>query len=294
MEFFYSFISKIAHFYLAYSIVNSVYNNPNVLNNENLMKYAGNFLLEMMRYYSTGEIYFNRFKKQIKTFIESNPELNNYIKKFYNNKIIDNIELIQDGNIISMMTISDFIDNKNKNNNIDNSIFYIYSDNNNENGYINKIIIHDSDKFHDKISISNKTNKNIEYDESGYKFIMFEIIIHDTPISINLTTEKYNYLIIDNVFDLNFIKYLLKKYHPNIYAKLNPEHICNYKIKVIDHNINVLEFSNKPLRICREKGLKYLNDNEEQVQNIKKEINEELNILRDDYDCIDVENYKYN
>lgn len=125
---------------------------------------------------------------------------------------------------------------------------------------------------------------------------MFEIIINDISISVDMTTEKYNYLIIDNVFDSNFIKYFLKKYHNNIYNKLSDNDLSSYKIKIIDHNINVLEFTNKPVIICREKGITYLNNDEDKdgINSLDSQPKNSKYDLNDEYDCIEVENYKYN
>lgn len=317
MDFFFNSLNKIAHFYLFYSIFDFISNNRgknnslyNIFNNDKLVKYTVSMSIKAIEYYSIGEIYLNKLKKRIKIFIDSNPELKNFIQNFNKNKITENVEFIHNGDIVNKMTLIDFIENYNYTNSDiqQNTDFCIYSDyNNNENEVTNKIIIRDYENFVKKhwnlIENQNQNqnpnqnqNQNVDYCQAGYKFIMFEIIINDISISVDMTTEKYNYLIIDNVFDSNFIKYFLKKYHNNIYNKLSDNDLSSYKIKIINHNINVLEFTNKPVIICREKGITYLNNDEDkdvtnsldsQPKNSKYDLNEE-------YDCIEVENYKYN
>lgn len=329
MDFFYNCISKIAHLYLFFNISQFMYNNYDnystvnkIFNDDKINKYMVEFSIKAIEYYSTGEIYLNKLKRKIKAFIDSNPDLKIFIKNFYKNKINENIELISNGDSISSISMNDFISNYMLDKSLielKNDDFYIYSDLNEENELINKIIIKDYEQFIKKNKLLNQNeNKIIEYNETGYKFIMFEIIVDDISISVDMTTEKYNYLIIDNIFDCSFIKYFLKKYHNNIYNKLSEEQITSYKIKIIDHNINVLEFTNKPIIISKEKGIKYLNEeikndfNEDSDNKVNKSDNlvvdniDEKNIsnseqkkskydINEEYDCIDPEvYYKYN
>jgi len=303
MDFFYNLLNKMAHLYLFFSVFNFIYNNyeksnslQNLFNNDKIIKYTVNISIKAIELYSTGEIYLNKFKRMINNFIDSNPELKDFIQKFYKNKITENIEFVLNGNIVNKISLNEFINKYQSNSCIDikNIMdFCIYSDYNDKNEITNKIIIRDYDSF--ALKCLNES-QNIEYNEAGYKFIMFEIIINEIEISIDLTTEKYNYLIIDNIFDSNFIKYFLKKYHNNIYNKLSNDDISCYKIKLIDHNINVLEFTNKPVIVCKEKGIKYLNvdENKDEANTLDSQPKKSRYDLNEEYDCIDVENYKYN
>lgn len=319
MSFLCNFIDKIAYIYLFYGISSFIYGNHKnnelinkILNNDKIIKYIINFSIKAIEYYSTGELYFNKFKRKIKNYIDSNPELKSLVKNLYKNKITENIECIKNGDVINRMTIYDFISKESLN-----ADLYIYSDYNNENETVNKFIINDYENFINKYKNINTSNNVVKYEVTGYKFIMFEIIINNISVSVDMSTEKYNYLIIDNIFDSNFIKYFLKKYHLNIYNMFDDKDFTSYKIKIIDHNINVLEFDNKPLIISKEKGIQYLCDevickneniestNENNNVNLKNSNSIELdlnknnielkdNLENDDYDCIDIENYKYN
>jgi len=70
---------------------------------------------------------------------------------------------------------------------------------------------------------------------------MTEITIHDKKFVIHFTSNKYNYLIVNNKLDRDFINYFLKT-HYNIFIK--DLEIENYTIKIIDHNVNIVEFDN--------------------------------------------------
>lgn len=282
MDFLYNLMNKIAHLYLFYSLYNFIYNNGNIFENDKLVKYMIDLSLKIMEYYSEGEIFYNKTKKQLIKLIESNPKLNNFIKTLNKNKIVENIEFVENGEIIKKMSFVDFMKMNEKDDfNYD---FIIYSDyDNNYDEPINKIVLRKHIKDTKNIDTNTDTEMNIKYVQSGYKFIMFEIIINDEPISINLSTEKYNYLIIDNIIDKHFLKYFLKKYHHNIYNKLNDTDtdLNSYKLKIIDHNINILEFNNSPLIISRDNGICYLENNASEDKNV------------DDFDCVDIENYNY-
>ena len=286
----YNLISKIAHLYLFYNLLHFIHINAN--DNDKLMKYMVELSLKIMESYSDCEIFYNKMKKKLNEFINSNPRIKNFVEALNKHKMqtrnIENIEVVKNGEIVNRITLDDFIKlHENNENNENNNLqydFVIYSDfNNNDDICVNKVILR-NDKNYDL--------QNLKYCETGYKFIMFEIIISDVPISINLSTEKYNYLVIDNVIDKDFFKYYLKKYHHNIYSKLDNIDLDSYKIKIIDHNINILEFSDKPLIICREKGISYLHEKENENSNVRQNSIDNV----DDFDNIDIEsyNYKYN
>lgn len=267
MEILYYLINKMAHIYLFLSIIHFLIDNSELIYNEKMIEKLVSISIKLMEYYSSGEIFLNKIKKNMKIYIEANPELSNLFKKINSTKPnLDNIEFIKNGDIINKMPLINFINYFKSNDLLDlqkNTDFIIYSHYNGENEPINKIIIRDYEKFSKKY-IDSKENGLLDNEwlesEVGYKFIMFEILINGTPISISLTTEKYNYLIVNNIIDIYFIKYFLKKYHHNIYDKLSKNDIHLYEIKIIDHNINVLEFSNTPLIIDKDNGITYINN----------------------------------
>lgn len=97
----------------------------------------------------------------------------------------------------------------------------------------------------------NPKNNNIindfDYEHILYKFINTEIIINDTnKFNIHFKTEKYNYLMKDNVINKDFIIYFLNKHYKENLGNMNDEELSNmkYKINIIDHNVNFIELEN--------------------------------------------------
>jgi len=99
-----------------------------------------------------------------------------------------------------------------------------------------KVILHynpDSEKI--------KYIESSKLEQADYKFIMTEISIWDKKIIVHFTNDKYNYLIVHNKLDKDFINYFLKAHYNDLVKDLEIE---NYSIKIIDDNVNVVEFDN--------------------------------------------------
>jgi len=79
---------------------------------------------------------------------------------------------------------------------------------------------------------------------SSVKFILSEITIGidagiDKTIKISLATDKYSYLVKNNIIDKKFLKYFMKK-HYSVEIADNDRHLLqNYRLKVIDNDINI-------------------------------------------------------
>jgi hypothetical protein len=128
---------------------------------------------------------------------------------------------------------------------IDSNI-YTYTDVNNELTVCNKYNREKNLDF--KIILHYKPNdekkkylESLQHEQSDYKFIMTEITIDDKKFIVHFTTDKYNYLIEHNKLDKNFINYFLKTHYNELVKDLEIE---NYNIKIIDHNVNIVEFDN--------------------------------------------------
>ena len=112
--------------------------------------------------------------------------------------------------------------------------FIIWMDNDENNNMLHKII-------------DNTSENESDYEHVLYKFINTEIIINDTKkFNIHFKTEKYNYLMKDNVINKDFIIYFLNKHYKEQLGAMNHEELNNmkYKIKIIDHNVNLIELEN--------------------------------------------------
>jgi hypothetical protein len=146
--------------------------------------------------------------------------------------------------------------------NTDNTI-YTYTNVNNNLTICSKYY-REKNMFH-KIIINftpdNEEKKNIEtsnIEEADYKFIMTEITIGDKKFVIHFTTDKYNYLMVTNGFDSEFIGYFLKTHYSEMIKDLEIE---KYRIKIIDHNVNIIEFDNTQLLYIDKNDYNILTDN---------------------------------
>jgi len=91
--------------------------------------------------------------------------------------------------------------------------------------------------------------ESLEHKQANYKFIMTEITIDDKNFLIYFTTDKYNYLIVNNNIDKYFINYFLKTHYSELVKDLEIE---NYTIRIVDHNVNITEFDSSKTLIIKE------------------------------------------
>lgn len=99
----------------------------------------------------------------------------------------------------------------------------------------------------------------LQHKQADYKFIMTEIIIDDKKFLIYLTTNNYNYLIVNNNIDKYFIDYFLKIHYNDFYKELNCTSIIEkYTIRIVDHNVNIIEFDSSKTLIIKETGYEIL------------------------------------
>ena len=202
-----------------------------------------NVSFKLLFLFSKSQIIINRTNRYLvdnfnQVMIE-NPKINifienciNYYNRFTKNtNSIHDIEFISDGKII----YSD-----SKKNIINDAInfqmsydFIIYSDYNlTENTYINK-----------KIQKSIE-NKNFDYELSDISFILSEIIIGDKIIKVDFKTENYNYYIVNNTFNEKFILYFLSKHYISEIKDIPIDSIKQFKMKIIDYNVDTKNYDN--------------------------------------------------
>ena len=89
----------------------------------------------------------------------------------------------------------------------------------------------------------------LQHKQADYKFIMTEITIDDKKFLIYFTTDKYNYLIVNNNIDKYFIDYFLKTHYNELVKDLEIE---KYTIRIVDHNVNIIEFDSSQTLIIKE------------------------------------------
>ena len=91
----------------------------------------------------------------------------------------------------------------------------------------------------------------LQHKQADYKFIMTEITIDDKKIVVHFKTDKYNYLIVNNNNNKYFINYFLKTHYNDLVKDLEIE---NYSIRIVDHNVNIVEFDSSKTLIIKETG----------------------------------------
>jgi hypothetical protein len=194
----------------------------------------------IMWYVSKSQIYINKLTNIIHNFFNQNNITIDFIKneEFYshlqfnmvNNKL-DTINMIQFKNNSTKLFKNTFKDNDNCYDHADKFLnvcsskfdFYIVSKNN--------------------INYIEKTWKNISYimnisrEIVDFTFIPLFLEIkypNMTPISFQLKTDKYNFLLVGNVFDKSFFNYFIENYYNE--QLIDDYDNDTYELIVIDHN----------------------------------------------------------
>lgn len=155
------------------------------------------------------------------------------------NKSNKRIEFVKNGVIIYEGVLNE--NNKNMNSIcIPNDYDFVIWMNNDE----NNTTLH---KMFESSTELNNLNWGHELEHVFYKFINSEIIINDTKkFNIHFKTDKYNYLMKDNVINKEFIIYFLNKHYKEYLGNMTNDELNNmkYKINIIDHNVNCIELEN--------------------------------------------------
>lgn len=197
-----------------------------ILNNyikNNYTEQYNNFLYDLsyklIYIYSKCQIYINKFLFKIPYFFTNSKEN------------ISHFEFILDGKVIHKADFKTII-NCDKSLLPDKYDFIIYSD-------------HEKSNINNESCINKKILKNIpckkedlNYEDSKIKFISCEIEINNKKYTLSFKNDKSNYYVKNNIFDINFLKYFLLKYYSQMLNKDDIENIHNFKIHIIDHNVN--------------------------------------------------------
>lgn len=182
--------------------------------------------------YSRLQIFIGKYIKQLKQFIDSNPELKKMVDKFFSMlKKRDEIEYIKDGKVISTC----YLDTQHTSPQNFHFMIISYYNNNYNSMYSNK-----------KITYS-LLDSNREYDVSNIQFFLVEAIIGNDRYKIDLKNENYNFYIVDNIFDKQFfIFYLLNYYKESTINIEDIEKSINDNsafIKIVDNEVNILQLN---------------------------------------------------
>jgi hypothetical protein len=186
--------------------------------------------------FSYGQIKFNQFNRFLKPYIQKGLLMIRKMCSTTNSplesssKTNQRVEFVKNGLVIYECSVNDYNSMKNDYD------FMIWMSNDVNNTTIHKIFGTIPNDLH-----------SYECEHIFYKFINSEIIINDTnKFNIHFKTEKYNYLIKDNIINKDFIIYFLNKHYKENLGTMNKEELNNikYKINIIDHNVNFIELEN--------------------------------------------------
>ena len=106
----------------------------------------------------------------------------------------------------------------------------------------------DTSKYHQVIRKC-LPNDFEDYTLSSVEFIMTELCINNEKLQIKFTNkhEHYTYAIVDNVIDMNFLMYFIRKhYHDKFCEKFNmpvTQLVEGYALKIMDNNVNTITIS---------------------------------------------------
>jgi hypothetical protein len=96
-----------------------------------------------------------------------------------------------------------------------------------------KMIVYNNN--YNKICYYPPTKYDLNYDVSKVSFISFKVIIDSNEYTIKLSTPEYNFYIVNNVINFEFIKYYL-----NIYLHVQLLDDSDYKIEIVDDCVNFI------------------------------------------------------
>ena len=202
-----------------------------------------NISFKLLFLYSKSQIIVNKNNRYIADFISQimirNPKISNLFEIFINyynhfvNKM-DNkydIEFISNGKVIFYVSNEKIVNEKTNIELLELYDFIVFPHISKDNLCINK-------KIQQSIE-----SKNFDYELSNITFILSEIIIGNKIIKVDFKTSQYNYYIVNNIFNEKFILYFLNKYYTSEIKDIPTETIQNFKLRIIDNNVDTYEYN---------------------------------------------------
>ena len=102
-------------------------------------------------------------------------------------------------------------------------------------------IIYSDNKLYNDIPVNKVVYKSIPtdftYAKTNFKFIIVNFIQNNNVVQLNLSNNNYNYYIVNNEINYNFLLYFLNNIEK---CKIQGTGI-DYKLQIMDHNINEID-----------------------------------------------------
>jgi hypothetical protein len=185
--------------------------------------------------YSQAEIFINQTTKYITEKYPTLILLIDDVKKFISpNKIsYSDIEFIKNSRVVKKVIKNQYLTLKDFEN-IDYD-FFIYTD---RTILPNNVkIINNLPSTKEDLKCLLENNSTYEYEKSNIKFILVEILYEGKTYKLDLSNNKVNFYIKDNILNYSFFLYYLRYYHEEI-AIFNNNISPEITLKLIDQNVN--------------------------------------------------------
>jgi hypothetical protein len=128
-----------------------------------------------------------------------------------------------------------------------------------------------------KIWLKDKNELATQLEKSNIKFLSFDLHYNDKVYDIKLHNDKESFYTVNNKINKDFLKFQLKQMGADVSEDFN------YKITIIDHDVNVVEVDDTQEIVIEKDGYQIqktninINNNNEKDFNINKE---QLNLKR--------------
>ena len=244
-----------------------------VIFNEDVQKQLGDFFISLgykgIYLYSLLQIKCKYLYDYLQPYIQ---EIQQIVSQDDPTEIKTHVELVcKDGRIINKVIVSKVLDditkddiNKHLHDNVELMIIKDNSKNDN------------TKKIPNKICLSNKKdeNVNINNDISNIRFIDLSLMHNGNTHKIDLRNDEHNFYVVNNKIDETFLKYYLT----NI-LQINLKSEFEYKLQLLDHEVNISLLDKNHSIIIEKDGYKIENKNDEnKICDDKKEENVSITI----------------
>jgi hypothetical protein len=115
--------------------------------------------------------------------------------------------------------------------------------------------------------IINKKTWNFDFDISKITFIALYLNYNDIRYNINLKTEAFNYYLVGNIIDKQFVQYYINNILklPFNYEK---EDMLSYQLELMDHEVNMISLNACQSIIIEKDNYHILNETDINIDNV--------------------------
>lgn len=108
----------------------------------------------------------------------------------------------------------------------------------------------------------NKVPNNLLYELSNVRFLSIKIICNNKTYNVVLKTDDYNYYVVNNVIDVQFIQY----YITHVLKELTYFEDFKYSLELLDNDINILSLNQTHKIIIKKDTYEIINETPNDIQ----------------------------